>query len=132
MTTRTVVIGDREVEMPPATRGGFRCERLHATIPVWCCLLRQSASSMGRTLDAWRGQGPLFPSCTPSCEQGAAMAGSELVTWRGAGPGGRFERGRNGAGDQAAARARLRARGLLDVVPSLDEPPGTPDSSSEC
>jgi hypothetical protein len=111
-----------------APAASFYCERLHATAPIWTCFLRQAQNrTAGRTADSWRGQAALHPSCY-RCPQGAellaAVPGGELVTYRGAGPGGRFEKGRPLAGEQAAARKRLQLVGLLESVRTIDAPMG--------
>ncbi len=127
-------------QAPGAGRGeltlasSIACDRLHAAIvPVACCLLRQDAAARGRTLQASRGQGTLFPSCD-GCPQGAAVrarvVGGGEIRWEGSGPGHRFDRGRDGMAAQHAARRRLLLVGALDIPPSLDEPP-EPDEAEE-
>lgn len=120
-----VVTGTLEPDGRLAPGDTFDCERLHATIPVKCCVLRQSANRRGRTADAWRGQAAMFPSCA-GCPQGIelqnTMVDAATLVWRGAGPGGRFDRGRPHADGQAAARKRLQLVGALDPVPTCDGP----------
>ena len=105
----------------------FRCIRLHCTLSVRSCLVRQAGASRGRTKQKCRGQGVLYPSCE-RCPQGAALAastpGADTVRFRGAGRGwlARFEKGREGRRreEQERARERLRVVGLLDEVPTFD------------
>jgi hypothetical protein len=112
------------------------CRALHAIVPARVCLLRQAVSRRQRTQDTCRGQGSMFPSCTDKCEQGAAIRaavpGADRVRWRGAGPGGRFDRGRDRAAGQMAARRRLELVGLLDLPPSIDAPPRDAQDAHEC
>jgi hypothetical protein len=115
----------------------IRCERLHATLAARCCVVRQRAAARGRTLQASRGQGTLYPSCD-GCPQGLAVReavdGAAAIEWHGRGPGGRFDRGLHGGPRswkaQRAARRRLRLVGLLDIPPCLDEPPEEADEAS--
>ncbi|ACG73241.1 hypothetical protein AnaeK_2013 [Anaeromyxobacter sp. K] len=112
-------------ELEPGSR--FRCLALSATLSVRVCVLRQAVVRRQRTLQTSRGQGTSFPTCD-GCLQGAALraalpGGAEL-RWRGSGPGGRFARGRQSGGrEQQAARRRLARVGLLELAPTIDDPP---------
>jgi hypothetical protein len=105
----------------------IRCVKLHAIVSARVCALRQRVSEIQRTTQLSRGQGGDFPSCTERCAQGAAVKAAlgpaGRLSWRGSGPGHRFAQERCRAA-QYAARGRLEAIGLLDVPPSIDEPPG--------
>ncbi len=113
----------------------LRCARLACTLRARICLARQAAAAAGRTLQASRGQGSLFPSCD-GCPQGTALREAldprGLVTWHGAGAGwlDRFARGRarSECAAQEAARERQERAGLLTIVPWLDEPPQDEDA----
>lgn len=103
------------------------CTTLRCTLYAAQCVARQKASDIQRTKDTWRGEASAYPHCvTEKCAQGrgvrAALDPAAQVAWRGAGPGGRFERSRRDVEDVARARARQRATGLLDEVPSIDGP----------
>ena len=99
----------------------FACARLHVTLAVGVCLARQPRPGDGaRTQDTWRGQGAIFPSCA-ACPQGrlirAAVDPDALVQLRGPGE-------RRNRFVEVAARRWLERVGLLDPVPSRNEPPG--------
>jgi hypothetical protein len=130
----TIVVGPHAPapagELTPGSP--IRCAALHATVPARCCLLRQQVARVQVTRDRHRGTSPDFPSCL-RCAQGAALSaaiGTDDV-WRGCGAGGRSQqiRTRRDRDAQERARERLERRGLLALVPSVDEPPGEPDES---
>jgi hypothetical protein len=116
----------------------IRCERLHATLVARVCIVRQLVTDRQRPKAATRSSSGRrctvseFPACdSRTCGPGRAIREAldpeNGQTWRGSGPGGRFERGASGGqrnvAAQREARRRLRVVGLLDVPPSLDEPP---------
>lgn len=104
----------------------FICNTLHCILSARVCVTRQLVTDAQRTKQSSRGQGTYHPHCdTRTCSLGRMVRQSidpqQSGTWRGAGFGGRFAKG---AGNpQHEALRRLRAEGLLDPVPSLDEPP---------
>jgi hypothetical protein len=113
-----------------STREG---KRIPALLPAHVCVARQLASECQRTKDTWRGEASAYPSCvTERCAQGRgireALDPDASVKFRGAGPGGRFERGRKDVAKQHAAKARLRAKGLLEDVRVLDVDPDPVES----
>ena len=121
------------MQLDPASR--FRCRALGCTLRVGCCLLRQAVSRRQRTTQISRGVGGDFPSCSDACAQGAEIrrAVALSVSWRGHGPGGRFEGGpaRGTLRAQLEARWRLQVVGLLEPVPSMDEPPAEEPKGEE-
>jgi hypothetical protein len=110
----------------------FHCSTLHATVRARVCIVRQLRSEEQVTRDTWRGQGSDYPSCTQRCAQGCAIRaalGGELLRadvrgpLRGSRGFGLRRRERPDLSEQVVARARLRVVGLLEIPPSLDEPP---------
>lgn len=97
--------------IPSPLDASFRCLRLHCTLAVRVCLVRQEGARRGRTKQKNRGQGVLYPSCA-GCPQGAALAastpGADRAKFRGAGRGwlARFERGREGRHREEQEHAR--------------------------
>ena len=120
----------------PSQDAPFRCDRLHATIPVWCCIKRQSVAhkQRGTRTNPHRGQASIFPTCG-DCAQGERAllaARAELEDWRGHGAGGwcLARRPPIDVGAQMRARERLERSGLLAIPPCLDDPPGEADPSA--
>jgi hypothetical protein len=110
------------------------CAKLSAIIPARVCVLRQQACDHAGTQQGYRGQASDFPGCeTRSCTQGRAVRKKlERLVQLGR------PRGWTGSGfgmcpaspasviAQRAARRRLQLVGLLDVPPSMDDPPREP------
>jgi hypothetical protein len=104
------------------------CVALHCEVAAHVCVARQIASDVQRTRQSSRGQGFDYPSCvTERCAQGrgirAALSPDAQSAWHGEGRGGRLAPRRSDLSQQHTARQRLAAVGLLDLTPSVDEPP---------
>ncbi len=105
------------------------CDALHCILAARICALRQRIAARQTTRDLHRGTAPTYPRCL-HCPQGASLGAPLGLAWRGEGAGGRSERLRTG-GIRAmlAARRRLEAVGLLEIPPTMDEPPPEPDEA---
>jgi hypothetical protein len=108
----------------------FACQQLGCILSRRQCVTRQAVSEVQITSQKSRGVAPDYPHCvTEHCGQGrklrdmldpGRMVGRFL---RLSGPGRRWVNGRRDIAQQRSARQHLLAVGMLEEMPTIDDPP---------
>jgi len=122
---RPVAARPRKTARVEGPQSRFYCDTLHCWLFACRCVERQRKSDSQRTSDTERGQAPQFVSCqTDRCCQGRELRGQlgapERVAERPTGSKVRPQFWDELPAEQRAARDRLAAAGLLEVVPTMD------------